>query len=252
MFDFSQVLAVIPARYASSRLPGKPLALIHGKPMIQRVYEQSSVALPNVVVATDDARIFDFCKSMKINVVMTSSEHTNGTSRCFEASQIYAGQTGQSYDTILNIQGDEPFIAPEQIVQLTQIFFDSKVEIASLIKKIENPDDLLNPSKPKVVKAINGDALYFSRSAIPYVRDEIDQHLWLQKHTFFKHIGLYGFKANILEKLVKLTSSPLEGAESLEQNRWLEHGFKIRLAETEFESMSVDTFEDLVKINNPD
>ncbi len=244
------ILGIIPARYASSRLPGKPLAVIKGKPMIQRVYEQAAKALPDVVVATDDKRIFEFCMLQKINVVMTSEAHPNGTSRCLEAFQTFSADSGKDFEAVINIQGDEPFVAPEQIGLLADLFADDSVQIASLVKKIDDFDDLFNPSKPKVVKDLKGNALYFSRSAIPFVRDEKLQHAWIQRHTFFKHIGLYGYRAEILAKLVELSPSPLETAESLEQNRWLEHGYRIRLAETEFESMSVDTPDDLVKINN--
>jgi 3-deoxy-manno-octulosonate cytidylyltransferase (CMP-KDO synthetase) len=237
---------IIPARYASSRFPGKPLALIGNRPMIQRVYEQACKSLGLVYVATDDKRICDAVLNFGGKAIMTSPDHQSGTDRCAEAVALIALETGINPDVIINIQGDEPFIRPEQIDLLKECFNGSSVEIATLVRKVEGGEDIFNPNQPKVVITSEGDALYFSRAAIPYIRDtETDK--WTAKHVYYKHIGLYAYRTATLKKLTLLQRSPLEISESLEQNRWLENGFRIRTAITLWESIGIDTPEDLEK-----
>ncbi len=239
---------IIPARFASSRFPGKPLALIGSKTMIQRVYEQASKSLDLVYVATDDQRIYDAVINFGGKAIMTLTTHLNGTDRCAEAVTKIVQKTHTNIDIVINIQGDEPFIIPEQINLLQECFTSEDVEIATLIQKIEPGEDIFNPNEPKVIIALNGDALYFSRAVIPYIRD-YEQGEWSKHFVFYKHIGLYAFRTDILKKLTKLSSSSLELAESLEQNRWLENGFRIRTAITKWDTISIDTPEDLVKAN---
>jgi 3-deoxy-manno-octulosonate cytidylyltransferase (CMP-KDO synthetase) len=237
---------IIPARYASTRFPGKPLALIGDKPMIQRVYEQASKILNKVYVATDDARIYKCVTNFGGKAIMTSPNHLSGTDRCAEAVTKIENETGENIDVVVNIQGDEPFIKPEQIAALMNCFADEKVEIATLIRKTEADENPFNPNQPKVVINSKGEAIYFSRSVIPFIRDlEISE--WQKKHTFFKHIGLYAYKTKTLCEITKLPQSPLEIAESLEQNRWIENGYKIMTAITNWESIGIDTPEDLEK-----
>lgn len=238
---------IIPARYASARFPGKPLALIGNRPMIRLVYEQASKALDNVFVATDDNRIFDVVTSFGGKVIMTSPHHRSGTDRCAEALAMI-GAGGIYPDVVINIQGDEPFVRPEQISSLMKCFADRSVEIATLIRKVKPDEDIEDPNQPKVIVDINGNAIYFSRSVIPYFRGE-DIRKWPLKHSYFKHIGLYAYRANTLKAITSLPQSSLEIAESLEQNRWIEHGYKIRTALTEWENIGVDTPEDLEKAN---
>lgn len=240
------VTGIIPARYASTRFPGKPLALISGKTMIERVYTQARKSLDAVYVATDDERIFNTVMNFGGSAVMTSDRHRSGTDRCAEAAGIIQKLTGRKTDIIINIQGDEPFLKPDQINQLVSCFSDRSVEIATLVKKIDPGENLFNPNHPKVVVDLFGNALYFSRSAIPYVRDA-GENDWLTRHIFFRHIGIYAYRTEVLEKITRLPPSPLEKAESLEQNRWLENGFRIRTAVTEFDSFSIDTPADLQK-----
>ena len=244
------IIGIIPSRYASSRFPGKPLAMIDGKSMVQRVYEQALKAhyLSKVVVATDDERIFNHVHSFGGEVVMTAKSHINGTSRCLEVLKIMEQQKSTySIDAVINIQGDEPFMRPEDIDNLTTLFSDNKVDIGTLAKKISQPDEINDPNTVKVVMDVNQFALYFSRQAIPFVREEqADQ--WQIHHNFFKHIGLYGYRTDILKKIVLLPPSPLESSEKLEQLRWLENGFRIKVKTTDFESLSVDTPDDLKKI----
>lgn len=235
---------IIPARFASSRFPGKPLALIGTKPMIQRVYEQARKSLELVYVATDDKRIFDAVTGFGGNAIMTSPNHQSGTDRCAEAVTSITLATGKSVDIVINIQGDEPFISPEQIDLIKQCFTDERVEIATLIRKAQVGDDIFNPNQPKVILNSVGDAMYFSRTAIPYIRDT-DMSMWTKKHDYYKHIGLYAYRTETLKKITKLSRSPLEIAESLEQNRWLENGFHIKTAVTLRESISIDTPDDL-------
>lgn len=240
-------LAVIPARYASTRFPGKPLALIGDKPMIQHVYEQAKKAVEDVVVATDDKRIYDAVEAFGGKVLLTSDKHRSGTDRCFEALQKMSGE----YDVLINIQGDEPFIQPEQIETLKACFTDPKTEIATLIKPFDKDalwDDLSSPNTPKVVVNKRMEAMFFSRSVIPYLRGT-DRTKWLNTHTYYKHIGLYAYKTNILAEITDLEPSALEKAENLEQLRWLENGYSIKVGITHQQTIGVDTPEDLEKAN---
>ncbi len=239
-------IGIIPARYASSRFPGKPLADMAGKPMIQRVYEQVKNCVDSVYVATDDVRIQQAVLHFGGNVVMTSQNHRSGTDRCFEAYQ----KIGQGYDIIINIQGDEPFIHPEQIESIKACFTDESVQIATLVKPFNESDDfetvLFNPNSPKVVVNKNNEAMYFSRSVVPYIRNKKYTE-WLHSHTFYKHIGMYAYRSDILAEITRLPQSPLEQAESLEQLRWLENGYRIKVGYTYQETIGIDTPEDLEK-----
>lgn len=238
---------IIPARYASSRFPGKPLAMIGNKPMIRRVYEQSLKSLTAVYVATDDKRIFDAVIAFGGRAVMTSVKHQSGTDRCAEAIDIIMNETGTRIDVAINIQGDEPFIKPEQIDLLKSCFKDQEVKIATLVRKTSPGEDIDNPNHPNVILDKNSDAIYFSRSVIPYIRD-VERDEWAKQHQFYKHIGLYAFRTDTLRQITALPRSSLEIAESLEQNRWLENGYRIRCALTGWESISIDTPEDLERI----
>ena len=239
-------IGIIPARYASTRFPGKPLADMLGKPMIQRVYERVQSVLDAVCVATDDARIEEAVKQFGGHVVMTSDRHRSGTDRCYEAYQ----QCGTDYDVVINIQGDEPFIHPEQIETLKACFADPTTQIATLVKAFRADGDfestLFNPNSPKVVFNKQHEALYFSRSIIPYIRGEKYTE-WLKNHTFYKHIGLYAYRAEVLKEITQLPQSTLELAESLEQLRWLENGYKIKVGITDQETIGIDTPEDMEK-----
>lgn len=244
-----ECIGIIPARYSSTRFPGKPLAMIGGKSMIRRVYEQASLSssLSQVVVATDDHRIFDHVADFG-HVVMTGMHHQSGTDRCHEAL-VKLNQDGKykPTDCVINIQGDEPFINPLQIDNIASILTNHDHQIASLYKRLENQVDLDNPNVVKVVFDNTGRALYFSRSPIPFCRGKQPEETptqWLH----FKHLGLYGYRINILEELVSLPLGRLERAESLEQLRWLEHGFQIHLNETQHEGIAIDTPDDLKKI----
>ena len=237
---------IIPARYASSRFPGKPLVMIGNKPMIQRVYEQASKSLSLVYVATDDKRIYDAVLNFGGKPIMTSPDHQSGTDRCAEAVDLINRETGSSADVVINIQGDEPFIKPEQINLLKECFTNDNVLIATLVRKAEPGEDVFNPNQPKVILNSEGDAMYFSRAAIPFVR-EAEKSEWSKKHVYYKHIGLYAYRTETLKKITILDRSPLEISESLEQNRWLENGFRIRTAVTLWESLGIDTPEDLEK-----
>jgi 3-deoxy-manno-octulosonate cytidylyltransferase (CMP-KDO synthetase) len=246
------ILGVIPARYASTRFPGKPLAMICGKSMIQRVYEQASkaISLSGVIVATDDERIFEHVVKFGGHATMTKTSHTNGTSRCLETLMMPANKNRQEeFDAIINIQGDEPFIEPAEIDRLAALFVDKKTDIATLVKVIENKEAVFDPNTVKVVMDVDRFALYFSRQAIPFFRDA-ESSRWFDKHTYYKHIGIYGYRSEVLKKIVSLPSSPLEHAEKLEQLRWLENGFRIKVEITEFDSISVDTPADLEEIIN--
>jgi 3-deoxy-manno-octulosonate cytidylyltransferase (CMP-KDO synthetase) len=240
-----KILGIIPSRYGSTRFPGKPLIDINGKTMIQRVYEQvqQSGHLTAVIVATDDERIFEHVQGFDGKVMMTSSSHESGTDRCAEVLE----DLEEHFDVVINIQGDEPFIDPNQINQLCQCFDDEKTDIATLVKKIASEEELFNPNKPKVVIDENNFALLFSRNTIPYLKGD-SQENWLSKHTYFKHIGIYGYRSSILKKIAALPLSKLEQAEGLEQLRWLENGLNIKVSETTFEAISIDTPEDLEKI----
>lgn len=243
-----QFAGIIPARYASFRFPGKPLALIGSKPMVQMVYEQAAKKLDLVFVATDDERIYNTVKNFGGRAIMTSSAHQSGTDRCAEAVKAISDITGTKIDIVINIQGDEPFIKPDQISLLMNCFEDESVEIATLIRIAGGSEDIFNPNQPKVIINTYGDAIYFSRAAIPYLRD-VEKSKWPEEHVFYKHIGLYAYKTNILKKITQLNRSPLEISESLEQNRWIENGFRIRTAVTSWESLGVDTPEDLERAN---
>ncbi|MBC5772806.1 3-deoxy-manno-octulosonate cytidylyltransferase [Pontibacter sp. KCTC 32443] len=238
------VLGIIPARFASTRFPGKPLTDINGKTMIRRVYEQASASgLAEVIVATDDDRIYEHVLEFGGKAVMTAEHHQSGTDRCFEAYKLH----DKPYEYIINIQGDEPFIKPEQIDLVASCFTRPNTQLATLVKKITTEEELFNVNAPKVVLSKSGDALYFSRQAIPYCRN-VPQDIWHKQHTYYKHIGIYGYRADILEQITQLPPSGLELAESLEQLRWLENGFKITTALTEFETIGIDSPEDLEKV----
>lgn len=239
-------VGIIPARYASTRFPGKPLADILGQSMIQRVYERASQVLETVVVATDDQRIFDAVVKFGGRVVMTSENHKTGTDRCYEALTKLL----ETYDVVINIQGDEPFIAMEQIEALKNCFVSDQIQLATLVKPFDTNTsfvELENPNTPKVVLSQTGEAICFSRSVIPYVRG-IDKDRWASAHTFYKHIGIYAYRADILEKITQMSQTPLEKAESLEQLRWLEHGLHIHTAVTLADNHSIDTPEDLERV----
>lgn len=236
-------IGIIPARYASTRFPGKPLALLGGKPVIQRVYEQVAGVLDEACVATDDERIESAVKAFGGKVVMTSPHHKSGTDRCFEAYR----KVGKGNDIVVNIQGDEPFIQPSQLEAIKACFADPATRIATLVKPFAATDGweaLQNPNSPKVVLDANRNALYFSRSVIPYLRG-LPENRWLGTQTYYKHIGLYAYRAEVLEAITALPQTPLELAESLEQLRWLENGYSIRTAISEVETIGIDTPEDL-------
>ncbi len=237
-------LALIPARYASTRFPGKPLAELAGKPMIQHVYEKASALFEEVYVATDDARIEQAVAAFGGRSVMTSTEHRSGTDRCREALDKIEAQTGERFDAVINIQGDEPFIAREQLESLAKCFDDSDTEIATLVKPFSQGEDISNPNSPKVVVSAQGYALYFSRSVIPYLRG-VEPAEWSARHTYLKHIGLYGYRSGVLRRITALEAGSLENCESLEQLRWLENGLRIRVARTASEGIAIDTPEDL-------
>ncbi|MFO8233795.1 MAG: 3-deoxy-manno-octulosonate cytidylyltransferase [Bacteroidales bacterium] len=243
-----ECIAIIPARHDSTRFPGKPLAKISGKTMVQYVFEQCRKALANVYVATDDERIESEVNNFKGNVIMTAEHHQSGTDRLAEAITLINKKEGSNYDVVINVQGDEPFVQPEQIKELTDCFNSSTTEIATLIKKTNSNEEVFNPNIPKVVINKNSEALYFSRSPIPYLRN-IEKDKWQEHHSFNKHIGMYGYRYDILKKITQLEPSSLEKAESLEQNRWLENGFRIKVAYTNYENHSIDTPEDLEKVS---
>ncbi len=236
-------IAIIPARYASTRFPGKPLADMGGKPMIQRVYEQVKRAVHDVWVATDDSRIFETVKAFGGKAVMTSTEHRSGTDRIQEAYS----KIGEDFDVVINVQGDEPFIQPEQIESLKECFNSKDVELATLVKPFKKEDGfdvLFNPNSPKVVINKKSEAIYFSRSIVPYIRDAHHTE-WLDKHTFYKHIGMYAYRVDVLKEITQLPQSLLEKAESLEQLRWIENGYRIRVGYTDVETIGIDTPEDM-------
>lgn len=238
------IYGVIPARYASTRFPGKPLIDLAGKTMIQRVYEQSKKCslLKDVIIATDDQRINDHAISIGARVIMTSEDHTSGTDRCAEVLEKL-----DDCDVIINIQGDEPLINPDQISLLCKCFDDSQTDIATLIKKIESEETLFNNNTPKVIIDHNSFAMYFSRECIPHVRN-VDRNEWLKKFKYFQHIGIYGYTSDVLKKITKLPTSSLEQAESLEQLRWLENGYKIKTAITTYDSIAIDCADDVEKV----
>lgn len=238
-----KIVGIIPARYGSSRFPGKALANIGGKPMVVRVWEQAKQcsALSKVVVATDHLEIFEAVTRAGGLAIMTSSDHPSGTDRCAEAYQ----KLNDPFDYIVNIQGDEPFINPEQINQLTDLL-DGSTELATLAKQLHQQEAILSPNTVKVVFDAQANALYFSRSPIPFYRN-LPAEQWASEGEFYKHIGLYAYRTDILEKITQLSASRLEKAESLEQLRWLEAGYRIRVALTELETLGIDTPDDLEK-----
>lgn len=240
-------VAIIPARYASTRFPGKPLADILGKPMIRWVYERTAPWFDACYVATDDKRIADTVAAFGGKAVMTSDTLTSGTDRCAEALDAIERQTGRRFDAVINIQGDEPFIREEHLTQIRSCFDDPQTQIATLVKRFGETEDIFNPNLPKVVVSAAGNALYFSRSVIPHLRGE-QQEYWQRNYPYYKHIGLYGYRSEVLRQITKLPAGTLEKAESLEQLRWLEHGYAIRVAETHAESLSVDTPADLERL----
>ena len=240
------ILGIIPARYASTRFPGKPLVDIAGKSMILRVCEQAKkcVHLSEVIVATDDSRIFDHVTGFGGKAIITSAEHQSGTDRCAEVALKYP-----EYDVVINIQGDEPYVDPEQISKVIACFDDAATQIATLVKKVLTDQELHNPNSPKVILNKHSEAIYFSRSPLPHIRGQEPKD-WLHYFTYFKHIGIYGYRADVLQQITKLPISSLEKAESLEQLRWIENGYKIKVAETELETYAVDTPEDLDLLNS--
>lgn len=238
-------IGIIPARYASTRFPAKPLAMLGGKTVIQRVYEQVAGVLDAAYVATDDERIENVVKSFGGKVVMTSVDHKSGTDRCYEAYT----KVGQGYDVVVNIQGDEPFIQPSQLMAVKACFDDASTQIATLVKPFSADDAfevLQNVNSPKVVVNKNMNAMYFSRSIIPYQRNT-DTKDWLKNHLYYKHIGLYAYRAGVLKEITSLSQSPLELAESLEQLRWLENGYTIKVGISEVETIGIDTPQDLAR-----
>lgn len=240
-----EFIGIIPSRYASTRFPGKPLADICGKTMIQRVYEQASKALSEVWVATDDQRIVDAVKAFGGNVVMTSANHRSGTDRCAEAINIASEITGKVYDVIVNIQGDEPFMQPKHISLISECFEGSpETEIATLIQPILKSQDIFRSDMVKVVLDNGLNAIYFSRSPIPFVV-RVDPADWLKHFSFWGHVGLYAYRNTTLQKLAKLSEGVLEKVESLEQLRWIENGFKIKTRVTDSDNFGIDTPEDL-------
>ena len=240
-----KTIGIIPARYASTRFPAKPLAILGGKTVIQRVYEQVSGVLDEALVATDDERIFRAVESFGGKVCMTSTSHRSGTDRIREAYE----NLGEHYDVVVNIQGDEPFIQPSQIQTVVSCFQDSATQIATLVKPFTETDGweaLANPNSPKVVVDSNMRALYFSRSVIPYLRG-VEQSQWLSRHIFYKHIGLYAYRSDTLLEITRLEQSSLELAESLEQLRWLQNGYVIKVGISDIETIGIDTPEDLLR-----
>jgi len=234
------IIGIIPARYASTRFPGKPLVDIKGKTMIQHVYERAKKsALDKVIVATDDQRIFDNVSSCGGEAIMTSPNHPSGTDRCYDALQ----QLKEDYQYVINIQGDEPLIDPKQIDELIAVL-DGKVELATQMIKVDSHEMLFNNGEVKIVLNENNEALYFSRSVIPFIKN-VDEKDWHLHHNYYRHVGMYAYRTDILEWITKLPVSTLEKAESLEQLRWLQNGFKIKCVETNFESHCIDTPQDL-------
>ncbi|UII32638.1 3-deoxy-manno-octulosonate cytidylyltransferase [Fulvivirga ulvae] len=240
------ILGIIPARYGSTRFPAKALANIGGKSMVRRVYEQASksVSLSNVVIATDHEAIMEEVSGFGGKACMTSEAHQSGTDRCYEALTYL----GKDYDYVINIQGDEPFINPAQIDLLASLL-DGQTQLGTLVKQIEDQEELFNPNVVKAIFNHNNEAIYFSRATLPYNRN-VKIENWLQERKYFKHIGIYAYRSDILKQITNLPVSGLEQAEALEQLRWIENGYVIKVAETEYASVGVDTPEDLEKLKN--
>ncbi len=233
-------IGIIPARYASTRFPGKPLALLGGKPVIQHVYEKVAAVLEAAYVATDDERIYDVVKSFGGQVVMTRTDHKSGTDRIEEAIEKIGGK----WDVVVNVQGDEPFVAKSQLDTICHCFDDPTTQIATLGKPFESMEAVQNPNSPKIVVDNMGFAMYFSRSVIPYVRGK-EKSSWLTHYPFLKHLGIYAYRKDVLRQVTQLPQSSLEIAESLEQLRWLQNGFKIKVGTTDVETVGIDTPQDL-------
>lgn len=233
-------IGIIPARYASTRFPGKPLALLGGKPVIQHVYEKVAAVLEAAYVATDDERIYDVVKSFGGQVVMTRTDHKSGTDRIEEAIEKIGGE----WDVVVNVQGDEPFVAKSQLDTICHCFDDPTTQIATLGKPFESMEAVQNPNSPKIVVDNMGFAMYFSRSVIPYVRGK-EKSSWLTHYPFLKHLGIYAYRKDVLRQVTQLPQSSLEIAESLEQLRWLQNGFKIKVGTTDVETVGIDTPKDL-------
>ncbi|WP_317898605.1 3-deoxy-manno-octulosonate cytidylyltransferase [Aurantibacillus circumpalustris] len=238
------IIGIIPARFASSRFPGKPLVVIKGKSMLQRVYEQTlkSNLLDEVIIATDDARILEHAKTFGAKAVLTKVEHPSGTDRCFEAYQL----NGKKFDYVINVQGDEPFLDPDQINSLAQIC-DGTVEIATQMIKCISHEVLFDRGEVKIVLNAKKEALYFSRNVIPFIKN-VNENEWHKHFDYYRHVGMYAYRVDILDKITQLRTSTLELAESLEQLRWLQNGYKITCTETNFDSHCVDTPEDIEKV----
>lgn len=238
-------LTVIPARYASTRFPGKPLALLGGKPMVQWVYERAKLACEHVVVATDDSRIAEVVDGFGGTAIMTSPDHPSGTDRCLEAAAAYMAYADEEFDVVINVQGDEPFIDVSQVELLKSCFDNEAVDIATLVSPFEaNIEEVINPNNVKVTFSTNGKALNFSRSVIPFLRD-VAQADWAKEYTYFHHLGMYAYRLDVLNAITQLSPSALEKAESLEQLRWLENGYNIYVKETQKRSIGIDTPQDL-------
>ena len=235
-------VGIIPARYASTRFPGKPLAILGGKTVIERVYTQVADALDDAYVATDDTRIFDTVTGFGGKAVMTRTDHKSGTDRIEEAVEKIGGQ----WDVVVNVQGDEPFIQRSQIDTLCRCFDDEDTQIATLGKPFDSMEAVDNPNSPKIVTDLRGYALYFSRSVIPYVRGA-EHDAWMDQYPYLKHLGIYAYRREVLEAVTQLPQSPLELAESLEQLRWLQHGYKIKVGTTDVETIGIDTPDDLAR-----
>jgi 3-deoxy-manno-octulosonate cytidylyltransferase (CMP-KDO synthetase) len=243
-----KIIGIIPARYGSTRFPGKPLVDIDGKSMVQRVYEQSSKSnlLSHVIIATDDERIMNHVRDFGGNVMMTSPQHVSGTDRCAEIIRL---DTGNKWDVAVNIQGDEPYIQPEQIDLLCACFESPDTSIATLVKEIKSSDELFNHNNVKVILNKNSEAIYFSRSPVPYCRNYPEQE-WIRHHTYYKHIGIYAYRTEVLLEIAQLPKTKLEITESLEQLRWIENNYKIKSQITSFESIAIDTPDDLLRIKS--
>lgn len=243
------IVGIIPSRYASSRLPGKPLAMIGDKPMVQWVYENCQKGLEHVFVATDDQRIVDAVEAFGGRAVMTRESHTSGTDRCAEAAVNVEKKYGIKADVIVNIQGDEPFFETAQLHDIKSVFKETSTQIATLVQEAKDLDQVLSQSEVKVVLNSCKQGIYFSRSPIPFLRN-VEQAEWMNHQTFYRHLGIYAYRADILHKIVRLEQSSLEKAESLEQLRWIENGFPVTCVVTELdETMCIDTPEDLQKAN---
>jgi len=239
------ILGIIPARYASTRFPGKPLIDIQGKTMIQRVYEQAikSAFLKKVVVATDDDRIFQHVKDFGGEVVMTAAHHPSGTDRCWDALQ----QIQEDYQYVINIQGDEPFIESAQVDELAKVLQDGSTELATQMIAVNSYEMLFDKGEVKIVLNDKDEALYFSRNVIPFIKG-VDEQEWHKHHAYYRHVGMYAYRKDILEQITQLPVSALERSESLEQLRWVEHGYKIKCVPTQYESHCIDTPEDIDKV----